>query len=201
MHYPGNLGIALSDLGLATCSPATVEAFGVTGCPANSHMGYGTATAAIPVGPAVNRESASIVLVRAPSQAGHLALLFFVEAIAPVSAQIVFPGLLLPSAAPFGGRINIGVPLVPSLPGAPDVAVIKLHSTLGPEHITYYEHVHGKIVPYNPKGILLPDDCPHGGFPFAAEFGFLDGSRASAHTTVPCPIHSGRSVAATVVDQ
>ena len=187
VRYPGNLGIALSDLGLATCSPVTIETLGVKACPANSLMGFGTAIAAIPVGPATNREAASVTLVRAPSQAGHLALMFYAEAIAPVSAQIVFPGLLLPTPAPFGGRINIDVPLVPSLPGAPYVAVTKLHATLGPEHITYYEHVHGKIVAYNPRGILLPNSCPRGGFPFAATFGFQDGSRANAHTIVPCP--------------
>lgn len=192
VRYPGDLGIALSGLGLATCSPATLEALGVEGCPADSLMGYGTALAEIPIGPYTERETASVTIVRGPAQEEHLALLFYADAAAPVSAQLVFPGLLLPTSAPFGGRINIDVPLVPSLPKGPDVAVVRLRSTLGPEHLTYYEHRHGHLIPYNPKGILLPDTCPHGGFPFAATITFLDAGRTTAHTTVPCPKPDGR---------
>jgi hypothetical protein len=191
VSYPGNLGIALSELGLATCTPTTLEILGPEGCPANSIMGHGTATAEIPIGPAIERETATITLVRAPTANGHLTLLFYADALSPVNAQLVLPGALLPAGTPrYGGRIDIDVPLVPSLPDGPDVAVVKLTSTLGPEHLTYYQHTrNGHTTPYNPKGILLPDTCPHGGFPFAAKFGFQDGTRASAHTTVPCPRH------------
>jgi Squalene/phytoene synthase len=40
-----------------------------------------------------------------------------------------------------GARIHIDVPLVPSLPEAPDVSVVRTHATLGPRGLTYYEHV------------------------------------------------------------
>jgi hypothetical protein len=191
VDYPGELGIALSELGLATCTTTTLETYGPQACPTNSLMGYGTATAAIPIGPEIEQESANITLIRAPTQNGHLALLFYTNAVSPISAQLVFPGLLLPTPtpAPFGGRIDIAIPLVPSLPEGPDVAVIELTATLGPKHLTYYEHRHGHTIAYNPKGILLPNTCPRGGFPFAATFGFLDGTHANAHTTVPCPRH------------
>jgi hypothetical protein len=189
VNYPGNLGIALSELGLATCSATMLEASGPASCPADSLMGYGTATAEIQIGPEIEHEIANITLIRAPTQNGHLALLFYANAISPISAQLIFPGLLLPTPPPFGGSINITVPLVHSLPEAPDVAVVKLTSTLGPEHLTYYEHTHGHTIAYNPKGILLPNTCPHDGFPFTATFGFLDGTHANAHTTVPCPKH------------
>jgi hypothetical protein len=190
VRYPGNLGIALSGLGLATCSPTTLQAFGPKGCPANSLLGYGTAIAEIQIGPEIERETTNITLIRAPTQNGRFALLFYVNGKDPISAQLVFPGLLLPTSPPFGGRINISVPLVPSLPQAPDVAVIKLTTTLGPEHLTYYEHTHnGHTIAYNPKGILLPNNCPHNGFPFTATFGFQDGTHTNAHTTIPCPKH------------
>jgi hypothetical protein len=35
--------------------------------------------------------------------------------------------------------------------------------------------------------VPLPTTCPHGGFQFAAQLTFLDGSTATAHTAVPCP--------------
>jgi hypothetical protein len=189
VHYPGSLGIAVSGLGLATCSQTNLETYGPQSCPADSRMGFGNATAEIQIGPEIEQETAKVTILRAPEQEGHLALLFYASGTSPVYAQVVFSGSLQP--APYGESIHINVPLVPSLPEAPDVAVIRLHATLGPQGLTYYEHTHGQIVPYNPTGILLPDTCPHGGFPFAAEFAFLGGSRTTAHTTVPCPGHGG----------
>jgi hypothetical protein len=187
IRYPSELAIALSGLGLATCTTEVLEESGPAGCPTDSLMGYGSALAEIPIGPEIFQETAQVTLVRAPVQDGHLALLFFANGASPVSTQIVFPGLILPAPTPFGGRIHIKVPLVPSLPAAPDVALVQLRTTLGPRHITYHENVHGRWVSYHPQGILLPNSCPRGGFPFAATLAFLDGSHATAHTTVPCP--------------
>jgi hypothetical protein len=150
-------------------------------------MGYGTALAEIPVGPLVLTETAHIAVFRAPTQNGHLALLFYAEGETPVSAEIVFPGLLLPAQEPFGGEINLNIPPITGLPGGLNVAVVKLSSTIGPQHIVYYEHTRGRTVAYRPQGVLLPNSCPRGGFPFAALFTFEDGSHASAHTTVACP--------------
>jgi hypothetical protein len=49
--------------------------------------------------------------------------------------------------------------------------------------------VAGETLAYQPKGILLPRSCPRGGFPFSAQFTFLDGSTTSSQTTVRCPPH------------
>jgi hypothetical protein len=187
LSYPNYLGIALSGLGLATCTEATLQAFGLEGCPANSIMGYGAALAEIALGPEVVRESAPVTILRASDQEGHFALLFDAVGTAPLDAFVVFPGILLPAPAPFGGRVSIEAPLIPSIPGAPDVALVRLHSTLGPSGVIYYENVGGRTLAYQPPGILLPNSCPRGGFPFAAEFSFEDGSHTSAHTAIPCP--------------
>jgi hypothetical protein len=184
---PNNLGIALSGLGLATCTEMTLEHSGAEGCPADSIMGYGTVHAELPIGRNIIDEAGSVTLVRGPSQNGHLAVLFYTNAETPVSSQIVLPALLLPTPAPYGGRISITVPLIEGLPEGPDVTVTQLSSTLGPQNVTYYETVRGHRVAYHPNGILLPDHCPHGGFPFAAELHFADGSRTLTRTSVPCP--------------
>lgn len=187
VRYPGNLGIAVSGLGLTTCPPTTLEAAGVEACPADSRMGLGSALVEIQVGPEIERETAAVTIIRAPEHNGQFALLFYAEALSPVSAQLVIPGLLRQTQA--SGNIHLDIPLVPSLPDTPDVAIAKLHATIGPRGLTYYEHVRGKIVPYHPRGILLPDHCPRGGFPFAASLTFEDRSHASASTKVPCPAH------------
>ena len=187
ISYPVELAFALSELGLATCSPGTLEVFGAEGCPPNSLMGYGTALAEIPIGPTIVHESAQVTIMRATNQGGHLALLIFVNAPSPVSGQITFPGLVLPAPTPYGGLLDMSIPLVTSLPGGPDVAVVQFRSTLGPLHLHYREHVHGRVVEYEPKGVPLPDKCPHGGFRFLARFAFQNGSHSQAAATVPCP--------------
>jgi hypothetical protein len=188
LRYPDNLGIGLSGLGLDTCTARTMEASGPAGCPPNSVMGYGEALTGIVLGSETITEVAPITILRAPDQEGHFALLFYAEGSTPVDTHILFPGLLLPASAPFGGLVSIGVPLVPTLPGAPYISVLQLHATLGPRRVTYYEQTNGMTLAYQPMGILLPGKCPSGGFPFAAQFSFLDGSRATAQTAVPCPV-------------
>lgn len=186
LRYPNDLGILLSDLGTATCDAAKLEASGPAGCPPNSVMGYGEAFTGIVLGTTIITEKAPIVMLRAPDQANQIALLFYSEGTAPVNTRIVFGGLLVPAPLPFGGQVDIGVPLVPTLPGAPYISVIHLRATIGPRGVTYYEHVGGMTLAYSPRGILLPRSCPRGGFPFSAQFTFLDKSHASARTAVRC---------------
>lgn len=192
VRYPQNLGWALSGLGLAVCSPATLEAAGASGCPANSIMGGGNALAELRFGPQLVSESASISIARAPDEEGHIALLLYASGPSPVNTQILSPAQLLPAGPPFGGRLNMQLPIVPSVPGAADVAIVSLRVTLGPLGLTYYEQTEGNTLAYTPKGILLPTTCPRGGFPFAATFSFLDGSHPAARTIVPCPDLRGR---------
>jgi hypothetical protein len=187
LFYPAHLGIGVSGLGLEACSAATLEAQGPSGCPTDSIMGHGSAFAEVPFGTEVIGETTSVAVVRAPDQNGRLAMMIYAEGVTPVDAAVVFPALVTPARRPFGGDIKMTVPLVPSLPEGPDVAVVRVSSTIGPSHLTYYEDLRGRRVPYTPRGILLPERCPKAGFKFAATFGFLDGSRATVETSVPCP--------------
>jgi hypothetical protein len=187
VRYPPNLGIALSGLGLAVCAPSILEATGTSGCPANSIMGHGSALAELRFGSQVVTESANISIARAADHGGHIALLLYVSGPTPVDTQILSPAQLLPAAPPFGGRLNMQLPVIASVPGAPDVAIVSLHVMLGPQGLTYFEQTEGSTLAYTPKGVLLPTTCPRGGFQFAASFSFLDGSHLDAYTAVPCP--------------
>lgn len=189
VSYPQNIGIGLSGLGVASCSQGTLETSGAGACPPNSVMGYGRSLAEIRIGPELVRETTPITILRGPDQEGHISLLLYATGPRPVDAQLVAPGLLLPASAPFGGSVTISVPLVPSIPGAPDIAIVALSSTLGPQGVTYFEQAAGNTLAYQPRGFLLPSSCPRGGFPFSAELTFQDGSHASARTAVPCPGH------------
>jgi hypothetical protein len=185
--YPANIGLITSGLGIQTCEPAALEALGPEGCSPDSLMGYGSALVEIPAGPEIIQETGRITTWMGPIQNGHLGLLFYAEGNEPVYAQLIFTSSVLAAPAPYGGRLDTNIPVIAGLPDASNPAVVQMSSTIGPMHITYYERSHGKTIAYHPDGVRLPHTCPHGGFPFAATFAFLDGSHTSAHTTVPCP--------------
>jgi hypothetical protein len=187
LRYPAHLGIATSGLGLSTCRAVTLEIHGPSGCPSNSVMGYGSGLVEVPFGPETLYERVRLTTFMAPIREGHLELLFFADGESPISAELVFHGVVLPSVAPFGGNLTTAVPLVPSVPDAPDAVLARFDTTLGPEDITYYEYSRHRYIPYHPRGIILPRRCPPGGFPFAAAFAFYGGAEASATTVVPCP--------------
>ena len=184
---PAGLSIATSDLGLETCIRSKLERTGLAGCPANSLMGRGSAAAEVPFGTAFVTERAPLTLFSGPLQDGHPQLLFFASGELPVLADIIFAALVLPARAPFGGLLNTTPPLIPSVPEGPDVALVRLQTTIGAKGITYYERVKGKTISFHPRGIVLPKNCPRVGFAFAAHLTFQDGTHASAGTTVPCP--------------
>jgi hypothetical protein len=179
-HYPADLGIGTSGLGLATCTQAKLSMNGPKACPPNSIMGRGSALAEFQISPEISEETAAIALVAGPAQNGYLKLLISASGDYPVAARIVMSTLLLP------GELQIDVPLVPGLPEGPDVAVVRVNVTIG-GNLVYYERAHGKKVAYRPRGILLPKHCPAGGFRFRASFAFLDGTRSQAQTAVKCP--------------
>ena len=178
--YPRNLGFATSGLGVAACLPATLETLGAEACPANSKMGTGSAEVEIPIGPEIVTEHVTIEVFAGPSPDGYLHILAYVSGKYPILAQVVLAGVLLP------GHLSIVIPPIPSLPAGPYVAVTHMSLTLG-GHLVYYERRGSRTVAYRPPGVGLPRSCPHGGFAFAANFRFIDGSRSAARAAVPCP--------------
>lgn len=132
LRYPAHLGIATSGLGLSTCHAAVLEVHGPPGCPSNSVMGYGSGLVEVPFGPSTVYERVRLTTFMAPLREGHLGLLFFADGEVPVSAELVFHGIVLPSATPFGGDLATTVPLVPTLPEAPDAILAKFSTTLWP---------------------------------------------------------------------
>ena len=112
VRYPQNLGFALSGLGLAVCSASSIEAAGASGCPANSIMGRGDAVAELRFGSELVTENASLSIARAPDEEGHIALLLYASGPSPVNTQILSPAQLLPSGPPFGGRLNMQLPII-----------------------------------------------------------------------------------------
>ncbi len=187
LQMPAGMNYTLTTLGLAICQPAVLQAQGLAGCPPNSRLGAGSALVEVPFGTGSGHEIPEVQAVVGPSKNGNMVVLFYANGQAPVSAQLVFTGEVLPDSGTFGSQLATIVPLIPSVPGGPDVSVVNVNATIGPSGLTYYKHSHGRRVSFHPLGIGVPEHCPRGGFPFHASFAFLDGSQTSASTTVPCP--------------
>jgi hypothetical protein len=194
LHMPAGLNYTLTTLGLSICQPAVLQLRGPTGCPPNSRVGSGSAIVEVPFGTGSGHEIPEIQAVVGPSHEGNMVVLFYANGQTPVFAQLVFQGEVLPDSGLFGSQLATDVPLISSVPNGPDVSIVEVNSTIGPAGLTYYKHVHGRLVSFKPTGVGVPEHCPKGGFPFKASFTFEDGSTASASTTVPCPppVHRAR---------
>jgi hypothetical protein len=187
LRMPKGMNYVTTTLGLSICQPEALIAKGLAGCSPNSRLGYGSAFVEVPFGTASGHEIPEIAALMGPPHEGNIVVLFYANGLAPVYAQIVFSGELLPGEGAFGGNLDTAIPEIKSVTNGPPVSIINVNSTIGPSHLTYYKHVHGKLVGYKPQGISLPVKCPRGGFPFAALFTFLDGSQVPATHSVPCP--------------
>jgi hypothetical protein len=187
LRMPAGMNYTTTQLGLAICQPAALAAKGPAGCSPNSRLGYGSALVEVPFGTGSGHEIPEVQALSGPSPNGNLVVLFYANGLYPVAAQLTFSGEVLPDSGHFGSQLQTTVPPVASVPGGPDVSIVSVTSTIGPSHLTYYKHVHGHLVAFRPRGVSVPERCPRGGFPFAAEFTFQDGGRTSASTAVPCP--------------
>jgi hypothetical protein len=187
LKMPAGINYVETTLGLAICQPAALLARGLPGCSPNSRLGYGSAVVEVPFGTGAGHEIPEVQALSGPSTTGNLVVLFYANGLFPVAAQLAFTGEVLPDTGRFGSQLATTVPLVTSVPGGPDVSIVSVQATIGPSHLTYYRHVHGRLVAFTPRGVSVPERCPHGGFPFAADFTFQDASSTSAQTFVPCP--------------
>ncbi|MDQ6810296.1 MAG: hypothetical protein M3Z95_00160 [Actinomycetota bacterium] len=183
--YPGNLGFVTSGLGLAACDPGKLQAEGGQVCPANSRMGGGSATVEVGFGVESVAEHVVLELFAAPSADGYVHLAILARGKEPVEARIVITGVLL------AGHLQISVPVIPGLPGGPDVAITQIRASLGGA-LRYYEQVRGRLVAYRPKGIGLPDTCPRGGWRLGARLAFQNGQHSQAGAVVSCPRRRSR---------
>lgn len=182
--YPNNLGFATSGLGLAECSPVQLQNLGSQACPPNSKMGGGSATVEVPFGTDLVKEHVSLSLFAGPSPDGYVHLLVLAAGKEPVEARILITAVLLP------GHLQITVPPIPGLPGAPNVSVSQIQANLGGP-LTYYERLHGRTIAYRPRGISLPSSCPRGGWRIGTNLAFANGLRSSAAAVVRCPRQAG----------
>lgn len=187
LRLPKGIGVGVSNLGLATCEPRRVLEYGPFSCPPDSLLGRGEALATLPIAGELLHEKVRIVVLATKSPGSHLQILYSADGFSPVQSFLVFRGEIFEGNPPYGDELDTFIPPIQALPEAPYAAVVSMHTTIGPKHLTYYRFEHGHRIAFTPEGLELPSKCPNGGFKFAGTFTFLDGATGNAKAVIPCP--------------
>ena len=184
----GPAGLGLNVEGVGTCDPVKLETqLEPKACPTDSKAGFGGGTGVLELAKEVIKEHFTLNFFRGPNEDGHLVLLAFLNAISPVSVQLVLKAQVVKEPKPYGLGFTFVVPLIPTLPGASDASAEEIFITLGAPNAAYYRTIHGKRTLFHVKGIIVPKKCPHGGFPYETQISFADGTTNTVKGTIPCP--------------
>ncbi len=187
LRMPANMGLGRTTLGVRNCYPATLLLGGLRACSVDARIGFGSATAVVPIGSQSVREKLSLNALMGPPVEDHTEVLFYLQGATPVLDRLVLPSVLFPDTPPFGEQLDTSVPSVQAWPEGPELSLETFNSTIGPLNLTYQRRIGRRTVTYHPRGVTIPRVCTHGGYPFAADVTFKDGSQAKAAYTVPCP--------------
>lgn len=173
VHLPAGLGIDVGSFGV--CPASRLEKQLGHGCPASSRIGRGSASMGAHLGAINLNENASLTAWRGPNAGGHATLEILGEGLSPLEEHVVLKGVLETDSAPYGQRLTMTVPPIPTLPTEPNASALRFSLTVGAGS--------GRLG----KLLHAPRSCPAGGFRFGADFGYADGSRSSTTATARCP--------------
>lgn len=183
----GPAGLGVDVQGIGTCAKAQLEAEGPSGCPADSSLGFGAGVGLVELAGEIIKDPFTLNFFLAPREDGHLAFLIYVNASSPVSLQLVLVAREIYAARPYGWGVTVEIPPIPTLPGASYASAENVSFTFGGQHLAYYEKVGGKRKLVHVKGVIVPQTCPRGGFPFEATLSFEDGTSSTDKYASPCP--------------
>src|ERR1700759_2180255 len=173
-------GTTINTRGFAACSPSVLQNMGPGACPRKSRVTIsGSALGVVSFGTQRVDERASIKAFFAP----HGALQFYTAGSSPVSLEFLSASRVARAHAPYAQEYITSVPLIETVPGAPDASALSIGLKIGAGI------KHGKRTLYYGR---VPKHCPKGGFPLKSELLFAGlGGLAPQTVTVtykaPCP--------------
>jgi hypothetical protein len=175
-------GLTLDVPSLSSCSATRLQSAGASACPRQSYLGAGEALAEVHAGLENLAESATLWAFLGPPDNLQPTFEILAEGYTPINERVVISGTALPASPPYGEELVISTPPIPTLGLEPDASVADFSLTIGASALR-----RSTRRTRSANALLLPDSCPTGGFPFAAEFDYADGSQSSSSATVPCP--------------
>jgi hypothetical protein len=176
LRFPAGLGVEIPHL--RSCSPTRLRTQGPKACPVQSLLGHGHAIAETQAGSQVISEGIDLTLFVGPFHNLQPTFEILGQGYSPFEERIVLTGTVLPDNPPYGEDLVLSIPPIPTLPLEPDASILSMSLTVGtakPRH------------PITVNTVVVPPSCPAGGFPFAAEFTYADGSTSSALADAACP--------------
>jgi hypothetical protein len=172
-YAPG--GAKLHPQGFASCQPSTLEQSGPALCPKKSLAGpAGSASGVVSFGAERVYETLSVQPLFAPD--GNLE--FYLEGHTPASIEILSTGQVLNASPPFSLEVVGQVPLIETVPGAPDASAEQINVKIG---AAYKQGK--KTVSY----VTVPKKCVNGGLLVRSQLSFLGGATAESSYKMPCP--------------
>jgi hypothetical protein len=177
LRFPAGMSVDIPSL--HACSARRLRALGPSGCPARSEIGRGSAFAEVLAGSELLREHVAMWAFVGPLQNSGPTVEILARGHTPFDKQVVLTGRVLPDSPPYGEKLVLSIPAIHTLRFEPDASMRTFSLTLGADRRQHPTR--------NTNAIVVPASCPPGGFPFAAEFTYADGSGDSALTTTPCP--------------
>ncbi|HLM86033.1 MAG TPA: hypothetical protein VK272_07595 [Solirubrobacteraceae bacterium] len=176
LRFPA--GMTLEVPHLRSCSASRLRARGATGCPAESALGRGHALVEAHVGSQTLTENVSLWVFLGPLQNLQPSIEILAQGYTPFDERVVLDGTMLPTGGPYGEALTLSIPPIPTLTFEPDASIVTFSLVIG---------AHEQRKARDANTVRLPASCPRGGFPFAAEFSYADGSSGSSVNTAPCP--------------
>ncbi len=169
------------------CSRAQLQAHGAQGCPPHSQIGVGRALVQWQEGSSTVSEQANLQLFVGPTE-GVYTLQLLAEGQQPLRRRVVISLILFGVTGPYSGGMEAIVPPLPTRPGLPDASVVSFSVTVGPASRAAAVRGGGAAARrWGEMELFVPRSCPVGGFPWAADFSYADGSSQEVSAGVPCP--------------
>ena len=176
LRFPAGLGVEIPHL--RSCSLQRLRTRGPSACPAQSLLGHGHALAEAQAGSQIVSEDIGLSLFVGPFHNLQPTFEILGRGYTPFDESVVLTGTVLPDSPPYGEDLVLSIPPIPTLPLEPDASIVTMSLTVGtakPRH------------PITVNTVVVPPSCPAGGFPFAAEFTYADGSTVNTLASAPCP--------------
>lgn len=183
----GPAGLTLDTRGAGACTPAKLEAVGPSACPADSRVGFGGGIGLLELAGEVIHEPFTLDFFLGPREGSRAVVLIYVNAVTPVSVQLVLTAREVHGPRPYGWGVEFEIPTIPTLPGASYASVEKTSFSFGDSKVAYFRTIHGRRRLVHVKGLIVPRSCPTGGFPYEASFSFEDGTSNTYRGAIPCP--------------
>jgi hypothetical protein len=172
-------GLGLNIPALRSCSASRLRTHGAKGCPAQSRIGSGHALVEAHAGSQLITEDIALWIFLGPLHNFTPTFEVLGAGDTPLRKRVVLSGTVIPDRAPYGEGLEMNLPPISTLPLEPDASIAALTLTVG---TSKHRLARGA------NTVVAPASCPLGGFPFATEFTYGDGSTGSSLATAPCPV-------------